>query len=84
MAMVATVSESLRFDVVTTEDGAGWTAFLPSLVARGLTGVSLVVSDDHRGLKAAVAAVLTGATWQRCRTHFAREPRADHEERSGD
>jgi len=64
--------ESLGFDVITTEDGAGWTAFLRSLVARGLSGVALVVSDDHKGLKAAIEAVLVGATWQRCRTHFAR------------
>jgi len=64
--------ESLGFDVITTEDGAGWTAFLRSLVARGLSGVALVISDDHKGLKAAIEAVLAGATWQRCRTHFAR------------
>jgi len=64
--------ESLGFDVITTEDGAGWTAFLRSLVARGLSGVSLVISDDHKGLKAAIEAVLPGASWQRCRTHFAR------------
>lgn len=64
--------EVLGFDVITTEDGAGWTAFLRALVARGLSGVSLVISDDHRGLKAAIAAVLPGAAWQRCRTHFAR------------
>ena len=64
--------ESLGFDVITTEDGAGWTAFLRSLVARGLSGVALVVSDDHKGLKAAIAAVLRGAAWQRCRTHFGR------------
>jgi putative transposase len=64
--------ESLGFDVITTEDGAGWTAFLRSLVARGLSGVALVTSDDHKGLKTAIAAVLPGATWQRCRAHFAR------------
>jgi transposase-like protein len=64
--------ESLGFDVITTEDGAGWTAFLRSLVARGLSGVSLVISDDHKGLKAAIEAVLAGAGWQRCRTHFSR------------
>ena len=64
--------EVLGCDVITTEDGAGWTAFLRDLVARGLSGVRLVVSDDHQGLKQAVAAVLTGASWQRCRTHFAR------------
>jgi putative transposase len=56
--------ESLGFDVITTEDGAGWTAFLRNLVARGLSGVALVVSDDHKGLKAAIAAVLPGAVWQ--------------------
>lgn len=64
--------EVLGCDVFTSEDGAGWTAFLRDLVARGLSGVRLVVSDDHKGLKQAVAAVLTGASWQRCRTHFAR------------
>ncbi len=62
--------EVLGLDIFTTEDGAGWTAFLRSLVARGLKGVSLVVSDAHEGLKTAIAAVLVGATWQRCRTHF--------------
>jgi putative transposase len=64
--------EVLGCDVITSEDGAGWTAFLRDLVARGLTGVKLVVSDEHRGLKQAVAAVLPGAAWQRCRTHFMR------------
>ena len=57
-------------DVITTEDGAGWTAFLRGLVARGLAGVQLVISDAHEGLKQAIAAVLPGASWQRCRTHF--------------
>jgi putative transposase len=61
--------EVLGLDVFTTEDGAGWTAFLRGLVARGLSGVALVVSDAHGGLKNAIAAVLPGATWQRCRTH---------------
>jgi putative transposase len=64
--------EVLGCDVITSEDGAGWTAFLRDLVARGLTGVKLVVSDEHKGLKQAVAAVLPGAAWQRCRTHFMR------------
>ncbi|MBF0176953.1 MAG: IS256 family transposase [Magnetococcales bacterium] len=48
-----------------------WTDFLRSLVGRGLTGVRLVVSDAHGGLKAAIGKVL-GATWQRCRVHFMR------------
>jgi transposase-like protein len=64
--------EVLGVDVITAEDGAGWTAFLRGLVARGLSGVQLVVSDAHEGLKAAIAAVLPGATWQRCRTHAMR------------
>ena len=64
--------EVLGLDVITTEDGAGWTAFLRGLVARGLTGVSLVISDAHAGLKDAIASVLPGASWQRCRTHFMR------------
>jgi transposase-like protein len=64
--------EVLGLDVITTEDGAGWTAFLRGLVARGLSGVSLVISDAHSGLKDAIASVLPGAGWQRCRTHFMR------------
>lgn len=62
--------EIIGFDIVTTEDTAGWTAFLRSLVARGLTGVELVISDAHGGIKAAIAAVFSDASWQRCRTHF--------------
>jgi putative transposase len=64
--------ESLGLDVVTTEDGAAWTAFLRGLVARGLSGVCLVTSDAHPGLVDAIAATLPGASWQRCRTHFVR------------
>jgi len=64
--------EILGLDLITTEDGAGWTAFLRGLVARGLSGVALVVSDAHAGLIDAVASVLPGATWQRCRVHFVR------------
>ncbi|MFN2593947.1 MAG: IS256 family transposase [Actinomycetota bacterium] len=64
--------EILGLDLITTEDGAGWTAFLRGLVARGLSGVQLVISDAHEGLKDAIASCLPGASWQRCRTHFAR------------
>jgi len=49
------------------EDGAGWLAFLRGLVARGLSGVATVTSDDHAGLVAAVGSMLPGAAWQRCR-----------------
>ena len=64
--------EVLGVDVFTTEDGAGWMAFLRGLVARGLSGVALVISDAHEGLKNAIASVLPGACWQRCRTHAMR------------
>jgi transposase-like protein len=62
----------LGLDVGPSEDRAFWTAFLRSLVKRGLRGVRLVVSDAHEGLKQAIATVLTGTTWQRCRVHFMR------------
>ena len=64
--------EILGFDAITSEDEAGWRAFLRSLAERGLEGVKLVISDDHKGLKAALAAELPGSSWQRCRTHFMR------------
>src|SRR5438874_1068425 len=64
--------ESLGLDVVTAEDGAAWLAFVRSLVARGLAGVRLVSSDAQPGLVDAIAASLTGAAWQRCRTQFMR------------
>jgi putative transposase len=64
--------ESLGLDIVTQEDGAAWLAFLRGLVARGLSGVQLVTSDAHPGLVDAIRSTLTGASWQRCRTHFMR------------
>ena len=64
--------EILGLDVMTSEDGAGWSEFLRSLVARGLNGVKVVVSDAHSGLKDAIAKELPGSSWQRCRTHFMR------------
>ena len=57
--------------MTSSEDGAGWLAFLRGLVARGLSGVAMVTSDDHVGLVNAIAAVMPGAAWQRCRTHYA-------------
>jgi putative transposase len=64
--------EVLGLDVGPSEDGAFWLQFLRSLVARGLGGVRLVISDAHAGLKGAIAAVLQGSAWQRCRVHFVR------------
>ena len=63
--------EILGLQVTTSEDGAGWLAFFRDLTARGLSGVKLVTSDAHAGLTAAIAATLPGASWQRCRTHYA-------------
>jgi transposase-like protein len=48
-----------------------WSAFLKSLLRRGLKGVKLVVSDAHEGLKGAITRVM-GAIWQRCRVHWMR------------
>jgi transposase-like protein len=64
--------EILGVDVFTAESGASWTSFIRGLVARGLSGVKQVISDDHLGLRQAIAATLPGAGWQRCRTHFLR------------
>jgi len=64
--------EVLGLEVGPSEDGAFWTTFVRSLVSRGLRGVRLVTSDAHRGLKAAIEAVLVGSSWQRCRVHFMR------------
>ncbi len=64
--------EVLGFDVGDSEDGAFWTAFLRSLKTRGLSGVQLVISDAHTGLRSAIEAILIGASWQRCRVHFLR------------
>jgi len=63
--------EILGLQVSSAEDGAGWLAFFRDLVARGLSGVKLVTSDAHQGLVAAIGATLPGASWQRCRTHYA-------------
>jgi putative transposase len=54
------------------DEGSAWPAFIRRLVERGLTGVRLVISDDHAGLVKAVREQLLGAGWQRCRVHFTR------------
>jgi putative transposase len=63
--------EVLGVQVTTSETAAAWLTFFKDLVARGLGGVRLVTSDAHAGLVAAIGATLPGATWQRCRTHYA-------------
>jgi putative transposase len=76
--------EVLGVDVGDSEDGAFWTAFLQGLRARGLSGVQLVISDHHLGLKAAIASVFIGAAWQRCRVHFMRNVLAKVPKASGE
>ena len=63
--------EVLGMRVATSETGTAWNEFFADLVARGLGGVRLVTSDAHPGLREAIAANLPGASWQRCRTHYA-------------
>jgi putative transposase len=80
--------EVLGLAVGDSEDGAFWTAFLRSLRSRGLSGVQLVISDAHEGLKGAIGAVMLGAAWQSCRVHFMRNvlvvlPRLDGHLRVG-
>ena len=53
-----------------------WREFLTGLRGRGLSGVHLVISDAHSGLKAAIAQQFAGSAWQRCRVHFMRNIRA--------
>jgi putative transposase len=66
--------EIIGLDIGEAETEAFWTEFLRSLVARGLLGVQLAISDAHPGLKSALAQVL-GAPWQRCTVHFLRDLR---------
>ncbi len=62
--------EVLGMRVATSETTASWTGFFRDLAARGLTGVVLITSDAHAGIKAAIAEVYPDAGWQRCRTHY--------------
>jgi putative transposase len=79
MALLAAVGvdeegfrEVLAVEVAASEKGAAYTSLLRGLIDRGLSGVRLVVSDDHEGIKAAVTGELPGARWQRCTVHFQR------------
>ncbi|CAM3559897.1 hypothetical protein HYSC106933_10660 [Hydrogenibacillus schlegelii] len=55
-----------------SESEASWSEFFSWLKSRGLHGVDVVVSDDHRGLVRAIRRHFQGVTWQRCQTHFTR------------
>ncbi len=73
----------LGVDLANRESMSSWKEFLLGLRTRGLTGVELVVTDDHAGLRAAIAEVLPEAAWQRCYVHFLRNC-LDHLPRKGD
>jgi len=64
--------EILAVEVAGSEKGAAYASLLRGLIDRGLSGVRLVVSDDHEGIKAAVFGELPGVNWQRCVVHFER------------
>ena len=64
--------EILGLDVGDSEDEVFWRGFMTSLKQRGLTGVKLVISDQHSGLVAALSKAFQGVAHQRCRVHFAR------------
>ena len=66
----------LGVSVALSEAEVHWRAFLDSLIQRGLTGVRLIVSDDHAGLKAARRAVLPAVPWQRCQFHLQQNAQA--------
>ena len=73
----------LGVELANRESISSWKEFLLGLRTRGLTGVELVVTDDHAGLRAAIAQVLPEAAWQRCYVHFLRNC-LDHLPRKGD
>jgi transposase-like protein len=62
----------LAVELANRESATSWKDFLVELKRRGLRGVEFVVSDDHPGLKRAIAEVLPEAVWQRCYVHFLR------------
>ena len=64
--------QMLSVELANRESRSSWRDFLMGLKERGLHGVEFVVSDDHDGLKKAIAECLSGAAWQRCYVHFLR------------
>jgi transposase-like protein len=64
--------EILAVEVADTESEATYQEMFRSLKSRGLSGVEFIVSDDHKGLKAAIGRHFQGASWQRCQVHYAR------------
>ena len=75
--------ETLAVELANRESESSWKELLAGLKKRGLKGVELVVSDDHAGLRKAIAEALTEAAWQRCYVHFLRNA-LDHLPRKAD
>jgi putative transposase len=73
----------LGVELAARESAASWREFLLGLKARGLSGVELVISDDHAGLRQAIPQVVPEARWQRCYVHFLRNA-LDHVPRKAD
>jgi putative transposase len=73
----------LAVEIAGRESTTSWRELLLSLKQRGLSGVRLAISDDHAGLKRALAEVLPEACWQRCYVHFLRNA-LDHLPRKAD
>lgn len=64
--------EIVGFDVADREEAATWEAFLRSLRSRGMSGVRMFTSDDHKGIVSALERVFPDVPWQRCQAHFVR------------
>jgi transposase-like protein len=64
--------EIIGFDIFEKESEPNWARFLNNLKDRGLRGVDIVISDNHKGLVKAVKENLPGVSWQRCQVHFTR------------
>lgn len=62
----------LAVELANRESQTSWKDFCLRLKSRGLSGVELVISDDHAGLRKAISEVFTEAAWQRCYVHFLR------------
>jgi len=73
----------LGVELASRESLSSWKEFALTLKQRGLTGVELIVSDDHAGLRAAIQEVFPEAAWQRCYVHFLRNA-LDHLPRKAD
>ncbi len=73
----------LAVELANRESVSSWREFCVGLKERGLNGVQVVISDDHPGLRKAVAEVFTEAAWQRCYVHFLRNA-LDHLPKKGD